>query len=149
MNFGTLTAPESGVVSNKTEVPVKKSRARKCWDSMWAKPKNWWSARSETEKSAWRYLLGLLIIAAVMAVMAAMVYLFHTLTPRELAEQREKWHEKRMDTVKQDDEIERRILPVKYPLTITESACPSEARAWGLSTTSTAQPSTIAVSFTA
>lgn len=140
VNFGTMVPSESGDdLSIKNQVPMNKSRPRKCWDAVWSKPKHWWSTRSQKQRSAWLHTLAVFLGFSLIAVLVATVYVGVSFgaTGRVVFSE---------DPFEDPDTVTQRRQEVRN-LVITGSAWPTETSTVGLVSTLTARPSIFAVSF--
>ncbi|KAJ5369744.1 uncharacterized protein N7496_005836 [Penicillium cataractarum] len=139
-NFGTLVPSDPGDdLSSKTQVPVNKSRPRKCWDAVWAKPKHWWSTRSESQRASWLYALAVFLGFCLVAILIATVYVGVSFGATG------RWSFS--DPFQSSDIVKRQRQEVRN-LVVSGSAWPTETNV-GLLSTPAASPSIVAVSFTA
>lgn len=123
---------------------MNKSRPRKCWDAVWAKPKHWWFTRSPTQKKTWLYVLALMISGTFIALVTATVHVGVSFGAGDRWGVSE-YHHKRSDIVMQH----RQEVTGPRDIFISGAAWPTETRNTGILTTQAASAATVAVPFTA
>lgn len=131
-------------LSKEIKVEVNKSRARKSWDAIWAKPKNWWSGLSKRQRRGWKYLFSLFVCGIFVLIVGSMAYVTCDSISQHISKDWAKYEWTKMDSVSEWGSKRKREIPV-----LTESAWPTEVTIVGLLATSTASPGTITVPFTA
>jgi hypothetical protein len=85
--------------SGEMKVEVNKSRTRKSWDAIWAKPRNWWSGLSKGQQHRWMYLFGLICYSILVSIVGGMIYVTYDHIPQRVSKEWAKYARTRLDSI--------------------------------------------------